>query len=156
MDELKKLERHGNDLLKGHKYTLLKNKLTPGLKEEKDLLLEYYPRLGEGYRLKELFADFWDLKNRQEGEGYLASWCDLVAESGIRPFIKAANTIKAHWTGIINHIESRINNGILEGINSKIQLAKKRARGYRNTQNFINMIYFICGKLKFNCPLYLV
>ncbi|MFV0572123.1 MAG: transposase, partial [Xanthomarina gelatinilytica] len=75
--------------------------------------------------------------------------------SKIQPFIKVSNTIKAHWTGIVNYIESKINNGILEGINSKIQLAKKRTRGYRNTSNFINMIYFICGKLKFEYPLYL-
>lgn len=154
MDELRKLERQGNVLLKGHKYTLLKNKLSPRLKEERDLLLEYYPKLGEGYRLKQLFAEFWEFRDKQEAEGYLAFWCDIVEESGIRPFIKVANTIKAHWTGIINYIESRINNGILEGLNSKIQLAKKRARGYRNTKNFINMIYFICGKLKFDYPLY--
>jgi len=154
MDELRKLERQGNQLLKGHKYTLLKNKLTPKLKEEKDLLLEYYPRLGEGYRLKQLFTEFWDIKDKQEAEAYLAFWCDLVDESKIQPFIKAANTMRAHWTGIINYIESRINNGILEGLNSKIQLAKKRARGYRNTTNFINMIYFTCGKLKFDYPLY--
>ncbi|NQY08160.1 MAG: transposase, partial [Flavobacteriales bacterium] len=43
----------------------------------------------------------------------------------------------------------------LEGLNSKIQLAKKRARGYQNISNFINMIYFTCGKLKFDYPLYL-
>ncbi|HCJ51847.1 MAG TPA: ISL3 family transposase, partial [Gallionella sp.] len=47
-----------------------------------------------------------------------------------------------------------ITNGILEGINSKVQLAKRRARGYRNTGNFINMIYFLCGKMKFDYPLY--
>ena len=35
MDELRKLERKGNALLKGHKYTLLKSRLTPKLKEEK-------------------------------------------------------------------------------------------------------------------------
>jgi len=156
MDELRKLERQGNDMLKGHKYTLLKNRLTPRLKEERDLLLEYYPKLGEGYRLKQLFEDFWGLEDVQEAEGYLAFWCDMVDESGIRPFIKAANTIRAHWSGIVNYIDSRINNGILEGINSKIQLAKKRARGYRNTNNFINMIYFIAGKLKFDYPLYLI
>jgi len=39
-------------------------------------------------------------------------------------------------------------------VNSKIQLAKKRAIGYRNINNFINMIYFTCGKLKFDYPLY--
>jgi len=155
MDELRKLERRGNQLLKGHKYTLLKSKLTPKLKEERDLILEYYPRLGQGYRLKELFTEFWDIKDREEAEAYLAFWCDMVEESKIQPFVKVVKTIKAHWSGIINYIKSKINNGILEGINSKIQLAKKRARGYRNMNNFINMIYFICGKLKFDYPLYL-
>lgn len=155
MDELGKLERRDNELLKGHKYTLLKSKLTPKIKDARDLLLEYYPRLGEGYRLKQLFAEFWEIKDKKEAEGYLAFWCDIAEESKIQPFMKAARTIRAHWSGIINYIESRINNGILEGLNSKIQLAKKRARGYANTKNFINMIYFICGKLKFDYPLYL-
>jgi len=154
MDELRKLERKGNELLKGHKYTFLKTKLTPKIKEEKDLLMEYYPKLGEGYKLKELFNDFWDIKEKEEAESFLAFWCDLAIDSKIQPFIKVAKTIKAHWQGIINYTESRISNGILEGINSKIQLAKKKARGYRNINNFINMIYFTCGKLKFAYPLY--
>lgn len=45
-----------------------------------------------------------------------------------------------------------ISNGILEGINSKIQLAKRRDRGYTNIENFISMIYFIAGKLKVDYP----
>ena len=154
MDELRKQERRGNDLLKGHKYTFLKNKVSPEIKEERDLLMEFYPKLGEGYRLKQLFEDFWDIQDKEEAAGYLAFWCDLAEESRIYPFQRAVNTIKAHWTGILNYIESKINNGILEGLNSKIQLAKKRARGYRNVTNFINMIYFICGKLKFDYPPY--
>lgn len=154
MDELRKLERKGNAMLKGHKYTFLKSRLAPEIKEERDLLMEYYPKLGEGYRLKELFWDFWDLRDSGEAEGYLAFWCDLAEESKIRPFIKVSNTIKAHWSGIVNYIKSRINNGILEGINAKIQLAKKRARGYRKTSNFINMVYFIAGKLNFDYPHY--
>jgi len=154
MDELRKLERIGNDMLKKHKYTFLKNKLSPKIQEERDLLMEMYPKLGEGYRLKYLFKDFWDIQDKQEAEGYLAFWCDIADDSGIYPFKKAVRTIKAHWSGIINYIESKINNGILEGLNSKIQLAKKRARGYRNIRNFINMIYFICGKLKFAHPPY--
>lgn len=155
MDELRKSERKGNELLKGHKYTFLRSKLTTEIKTERDLLMEMYPKLGEGYRIKELFNDFWEIKDKEEAEGYLAFWCDYAVESGIVPFRKAVNTIKAHWIGIINYIESKINNGILEGINSKIQLAKKRARGFRNIDNFINMIYFICGKLKFSYPLYI-
>jgi len=154
MDELRKLERKGNELLKGHKYTFLKSRLSPKLNQERDLLLELYPKLGEGYRLVQMFKDFWDIKDKEEAESYLAFWCDLASESKIHPFQKAVNTIKAHWSGIINYIQSNINNGILEGINSKIQLAKKRARGYTNIQNFINMVYFTCGKLKFDYPLY--
>jgi hypothetical protein len=61
----------------------------------------------------------------------------LVLEAVIKPFTK----LKAHWSGIIAYFESKVTNGILEGINAKIQLAKRRARGYRNTRNFINMIY---------------
>lgn len=155
MDKLRQLERKGNELLKNHKYTFLRSKLTPKLQSERDILLEMFPKLGEGYRLVEMFKDFWDIQDKEEASAYLSFWCDFAVESKIFPFIKAVNTIKAHWNGIINYIESRINNGILEGINSKIQLAKKRARGYRDPKNFINMVYFIAGKLKFNYPLYL-
>jgi len=34
-----------------------------------------------------------------------------------------------------------------------IKLGKRRARGFRNIKNFINMIRLICGKVKFNYPL---
>ncbi len=95
MDELRKLEKRGNDLLKGHKYTLLKSKLTPKLKEERDLLLEYYPRLGKGYRIKQLFTEFRDIKNKEEAEGYLAFWCDLVDESKIYPLYKSRKYYKS-------------------------------------------------------------
>ena len=155
MDELRKLERKGNDMLKGHKYTFLKNKLSHKIQDERDLLMELYPKLGEGYRLLQMFDDFWEIDDKIEAESYLAYWCDFAIDSKIAPFKTAVNMIKAHWSGIINYIVSKINNGILEGLNSKIQLAKKRARGYRNIDNFINMIYFTCGKLKFDYPLYL-
>ena len=113
-----------------------------------------YPRLGEAYRLKEMFLDVFDIENNDESKGYLKFWCDYVMESGIQPFIKFVNLIKAHWFGIVNYFESRLTNGILEGINSKIQLAKRRARGFKSIDNFINMIFFTCGKLKFDYPRY--
>jgi hypothetical protein len=34
-------------------------------------------------------------------------------------------------------------------LNSLIQAAKARARGYRSTRNLITMAYMICGKLDF-------
>ncbi|MDO8946698.1 MAG: transposase, partial [Desulfocapsaceae bacterium] len=38
------------------------------------------------------------------------------------------------------------------GINSLIQAAKAKARGYRTTKNLIAMIYLIGGKLNFGLP----
>ncbi|WP_435549465.1 transposase, partial [Desulfobacterium sp. N47] len=40
----------------------------------------------------------------------------------------------------------------LEGINSLIQAAKAKARGYRTIKNLITMIYLIGGKLEFRLP----
>lgn len=156
MDEVRLKERRKHQALKGHKYTFLKGdkRLSPERRGQRETLLELFPILGEAYRLKELFDDFWDMQDPDEAGAFLQYWCDLAHDAAIDPFIAFANTVQAHWSGIVNYITSRISNGVLEGINSKIQLAKRRARGFRNTTNFINMIYFTCGKLKFNYPQY--
>ena len=40
----------------------------------------------------------------------------------------------------------------MEGINSLIQAAKAKARGYRTTHNLLNIAYLIAGKLDFALP----
>jgi transposase len=156
VDEVRKQESRIHKAIKGHKYTFLKNNknLSTAKLKEKYRLMEVYPALGETVRLRELFNDFWEYNNVEEASGFLAYWCDLAHEYNIGPMIKFANSIKTHWSGVINYVQRKISNGVLEGINSKIQLAKRRARGYRNITNFINMIYFIAGKLKFDYPHY--
>lgn len=37
---------------------------------------------------------------------------------------------------------------LLEGINGLVQAAKRRARGYRNVENLIAMIYMTVNKLR--------
>ena len=59
-----------------------------------------------------------------------------------------ADTLEAHWEGVLRWHHSRINNGLLEGLNSLIQAAKRRARGYRSTRNYKAMIYLVAGKLQ--------
>ena len=151
MDELRRAERQSCKELRNHKYTFLKKPETLSDKKRAELqdLITLLPKIGEGSRLKELLREFWEFDHVQRAEAFLLDWRRQVQKSGIMPFIKAANTIKAHWSGILHYVKSRITNGILEGINSKVQLAKKRARGYRNKKNFINMV-FISGKLNFN------
>jgi len=138
-------------LIKNHKYTYLR--LNRNLPDDKRKELEYLnmldPNLGAAYRLQEMFLDIFQIKDSDEAKLHLTSWCELAMESGIQSFIKFVG----HWSGIVNYFDTKLTNGILEGINSKIQLAKRRTRGFRNIKNFINMIILICGKVKFNYPL---
>ncbi len=156
MDEVRKLERKEHNELKGHKYTFLKNKDKLYEKKRQSLaeLITLFPTLGEAYRLKELFDDVWDMETEREASEFIDLWVAEVNKKAIPAFMKFAKTVMAHKSGIINFVKTRISNGILEGINSQIQLAKKRARGYRNINNLINMVYFLCGKLKFDYPHY--
>ena len=86
--------------------------------------------------------------------GFLKQWRAEADAMKIHAFMDFAKTVRAHWSGIVHFVESRINNGILEGINNKVQLAKRRAQGFCNLNNFINMIYFLCGKPKIDYLLY--
>jgi transposase len=83
---------------------------------------------------------------------FLKKWYFWATHSRLEPIKEAASTIKRHWAGILKWFKSKINNGILEAINSLVQAAKARARGYRTPKNLITMIYLISGKLSFNLP----
>ena len=66
--------------------------------------------------------------------------------------IEAARTIKRHWHGVLRWFDTRIANGIMEAINSLVQAAKAKARGYRSTRNLKAIIYLIAGKLDLALP----
>lgn len=156
MNKVRMDERREHAGLKNHKYTFLKRKdnLSDKRRQELGEMLTLYPTLGAAYRLKELFNDLWTMPDKPAASAFLNDWCAQVEEAKIPAFQKFANTVRAHWSGIIHFVESNITNAILESINSKIQLAKRRARGFRNINNYINMIYFLCGKLTFSYPRY--
>jgi transposase len=156
MNQVRIAERKEHAALKNHKYTFLKNKETLSDKKRRALedMITLYPTLGAAYRLKELFNDLWTMPDKPTANAFLKDWCAQVEQAKIPAFQKFANTLRAHWSGIIHFVESNITNAILESINSKIQLAKRRARGFRNVNNYINMIYFLCGKLTFSYPRY--
>ncbi len=66
--------------------------------------------------------------------------------------VGVAKTIRRHRAGILRWQHFRLTNGLLEAMNSLIQGAKVRARGYRTAENFITMAYLVCGKLEFRLP----
>jgi len=67
----------------------------------------------------------------------------------MKPIIKAAKTIRKNWEGIIRWKVSAINNGILEGLNSVLQAAKIKARGY-GKKHLQTIAYFVTRKLDFS------
>ena len=76
--------------------------------------------------------DFWTYNDKLLAEDFLKKWYYWASHSQIEPIIDAAKTIKSHWTGIINYAETKISNGVLEGINSMVQSAKSRCKRLQN------------------------
>ncbi len=99
------------------------------------------------YTLAQQFDSFYEIADPDTAQEFLRRWIVEVDASGLAPVQKFARMLEDHWEGVIAWHHSRINNGLLEGLNSLIQAAKRRARGYRSNRNFIAMIYLIVGKL---------
>jgi transposase len=106
----------------------------------------------KAYNFKLSLKDFWSYNDKLLAEDFLKKWYYWATHSQIDPIIDVAKTIKSHWNGIINYAETKISNGVLEGINSMVQSAKSSARGFRTTKNLILIIYLRLGKLQFNLP----
>jgi transposase len=87
--------------------------------------------------IKSVFQDLFAC-DVAEAEPFLKRWYFWATHSRIGPIIKAARTIKEHWAGVLRWFVSRISNGVLEAINSLIQSAKAKARGFRNSRYLIS------------------
>jgi transposase len=140
------------EILKKSRYLFLKNpeNLSPEENERLDAILAAQNlNSAEAYLHKLNLQNVYFAASRQEAETLLTQWCRAAAKSSISLIKKMANTVKDHWDGILSHFDSKLTSGFLEGINSLIQAAKARARGYRNPRNLITMAYLIAGKLNF-------
>jgi transposase len=110
MNQVRIAERKEHHALKGHKYTFLKNRENLSGKKEKELdeMIKLYPTLGEAYRLKVLFNDLWEMPDKPAADAFLRQWCNEVDAAKIPAFMKFANTVRAHWSGIVHFVESLI------------------------------------------------
>jgi transposase len=154
VDQVRREEQANNNLLKRTRYIWLKNpdNLTEKQKESFISLSKMNLKTLRAYNLKLALQEFWDIDNITTAASYLQKWYPWAIRSKLEPMIEVAHFVDRHWQGIIHYIQSRINNGILEGLNSIVQTIKRKARGFRNTNNFITAIYFQCSQLKFDLP----
>ena len=141
------------EFLKRSRYLFLKNpeNLSAEEQERLDTIVTNRCRKSvEAYTHKLILQNVYFAESRQEAEILLKQWHKKASKSTISLIQRMAKTVKDHWDGILGYFDSELTTGFLEGINSLIQAAKARARGYRNPRNMISIAYLIAGKLKFN------
>jgi len=149
IDAVRRAEaKEHKELLKNTRYLWLKRpaNLTVRQQDWLDELLQQPLRTARAYELALKFDDFYELE-ADRAEEYLRRWMEQVRESDLEPLHDFTETLEAHWHGVLRWHHSQVSNGLLEGLNSLIQAAKRRARGYRSPRNYKAMIYLVAGKL---------
>lgn len=102
----------------------------------------------KAWKLKEALREILSTPmERDSAEQLLMKWYSWARRCRVPQMKKLAASIKEHLKGILNGFTSHLSNGRVEGINSLIQAAKARARGYRTNRSLIAMSYLIAGKL---------
>jgi transposase len=154
VEQVRRAEQKQQSLLRGTRYIWLRNPTT--LSERQRAILDALPtrhlKTARAYQIRLAFQDFYNQPSAEAGAGFLKKWYFWATHSRLGPMIDAARTVKHHWNGILHWFDSKIANGLIEGINSLVQAAKAKARGYRSSRNLKAMVYLIAGKLDLPLP----
>lgn len=156
IDKTRRMESKECIYLKSTRYLWLKNKCYLNKKElEKiEFISKQNSKTARAYQMKLALQEIYStVTDKTEASIKLNKLYNWAIRSRIKPMKAFAKTLKTNWQGIINYFDSKLTNGVLEGINSLIQTAKRRARGFRNISNLIIMIYLVAGKLNFKVNL---
>ena len=152
VDEVRRMEAQKNPLLKGARFVFLKNdqNLSAAQRVQKEALKlsSVNQKACRALAMRETFQQIYEAETAKEFVQLLKKWYYWVSHSRLEPMKKVGRTIKNHWDGIVQWKTSRINNGILEGLNSIVQAAKRKARGYK-LKHFQTIVYLLTGKLNF-------
>lgn len=155
VDQVRRAEQKDRkDLLAKTRYIWLKNPENLSAKQRSHLesLTGHNLKTARAYQIRLTFQDMFNQPDRTSAEAFLKKWYFWATHSRLEPIKEAARTVKRHWDGILRWFDTKIANGLLEGINSLVQAAKAKARGYRTNRNLCAMIYLIAGKLELQLP----
>jgi transposase len=154
IDQVRREELKSQPLLKKARYVLLKNRenLTP--KQADHLWQLEAPSLRlksvRAMLIRETFQQIYQAESVQEFSELLAAWYSWAIRSRLEPIKVVARMIKRHWDGVVAWKRSALSNGLLEGFNSLIQAAKRKARGYRTAKTFQIIAYVLTARLDFS------
>jgi transposase len=151
IDKVRRMEVRTQPILKGTRHMFLKdeNKLKKYEIERLCIFSKKNLKTARVYRYKlsvlEIYAS--DLTPEQATIAFkkLISW---GKRSRLEPLIEFAKTLEAHLEGIVMYFKSRLTQGAVEGMNSRIEAIKRRSRGFANTGNLIYMLYLTLSGLE--------
>jgi transposase len=115
-------------------------------------LTRLHLKTARAYRIRLAFQEVYSQPNWDWGARFLDRWYSWAIRSRLEPIKEAARTIKKHRDGILAWFDSHIANGLIESINSLVQAAKAKARGYRSLRNLVAITYLIAGKIDIRLP----
>lgn len=147
--ENKELLKANNKTLIGSKYYWLQNvenMKSSRLKQFHNLLRSNL-KTGVAWSLKNLFHEFWTFTDICSAREFFNAWVMSVNDTKLKPLQKVAMLLSRHLDKILTYFIYPISNGVAEGLNSKIQIVKAAARGFRSFQSYRTRILFFCGKL---------
>ncbi len=154
LDAVRREEAKTRPELKRSRYWWLKN--PENLKaEQRERLKELKAQnldTALAYQMKLTLQDFYGQPNSLAAGTFLDDWCEMALESGLEPVKKVARTLREHAAGVLRWFRGYLTNGFAEGLNSILQAAKGKARGYSTTRNLITIAYLLAGKLSYGLP----
>lgn len=137
------------DEIKGSAYAL--GKAPENLTENQQIRLEMIAqkdnKLYRAYLMKERLRLILKITDADEAEAELDKWLWWASHSRIPAFKELYKKIKRHKESILNTIRYKMSNARIEAINNKIKLIIRKAYGFRNIQNLIDMIYLGCSDI---------
>lgn len=148
VDEVRKQEfwRRGGiyrDLIRGKKWLLLKKHRRVHWRHRGDLavLLMKNARLFKAYVLKEHFEHAWTYSTANGMKRFLLRWRKSLNWTRLQPLIDFWNMLMRHLAGVTAWAKYGLSNAALEGNNSRVRGLSQRARGYRNPNNLMLVLY---------------
>jgi transposase len=151
---VRRAEQKGQGLLRGTRYIWLRNPANLSDRQRATLenLSTHHLKTAPAYQIRLAFRELYEQDTPEQAAGFLKRWYFRATHSRLPPIIDAAHTVKRHWDGILRWFNNKIANGLIEGINSLVQAAKAKARGYRSIRNLKAIVYLIAGKLDLALP----
>ena len=110
------------------------------------------PRLYRCYVRKEELRRILHMKDVKAADKGLKAWLWWASHSRIPEFIELGKKIRRHRDHILNTIAMGVSNARVEAINNIIKLLIRRAFGFQNVDNMIDLILLACSNLTISLP----